>query len=426
VEDRTQTPPATPPDTDPGRRGIAARIHLGRVFTPLPGEYLVIVSTVLVLTGFGLVMILSATSATATESGGNPYSAVLKQALFAAIGIPLMFIASRMPVGFWKRMAWPFLIFALLVQLLVYVPGLGVHAGGNQAWIQVGPFQAQPSEFVKMGMALWIAAVLARKGPLLSNWRHVYVPVVPGALLAMGTVLAGGDLGTTMVLVALLIGALFFSGVKLRIFVLPLVVFVAGCFVFAVTNSNRLARILSFLNPDTASCYYNECYQPLHGIWGLAGGGIFGLGLGNSKEKYDWLPAAPNDYIFAIVGEELGLVGCLLLLSLFVVLAVGIFRIIRRTDDLFVRVASGAIVTWITAQAFMNIAVVLRIFPVLGVPLPFVSQGGTSLVSVLFASGVLLSFTRSLPQPVVLTSPVVTTAAAPAPRGRRPVEDVAR
>jgi len=189
--------------------------------------------------------------------------------------------------------------------------------------------------------------------------------------------------------------------------VLPLLGAAAALALFAVTSPNRMKRIMSFLDPNCLDDYLNSCYQPLHGIWGLAGGGIFGVGLGNSKEKYDWLPAAANDYIFAIVGEELGLIGCVVVLALFALYAIGAFHIIRKTHDPFVRIVSGAITIWIVGQALLNIGVVLRLFPVLGVPLPFMSQGGTSLLSVLLASGVLLSFARTIPvkTPVVPVGP---------------------
>lgn len=363
----------------------------------MPSEFLLIASTALLLTGFGLVMVLSATSAIATANSEPPYETVLKQGIFALIGIPLMFVASRFPVSFWKRIAWPALIAATLFQLLVFVPGLGVSFGGNRNWIQFGGFQVQPSEFLKLALALWIGYVLFRKRTLLGLWRHVFIPLVPVSALVIATVLGGHDLGTAMVLVLIVLGALFFSGVKLRIFVLPLLFAVAGVFFFAVTSADRMRRIMSFMNPDSVACYFDDCYQPLHGVWALSGGGIFGLGLGNSKEKYDWLPAAANDYIFAIVGEELGLIGCAVVLGLFALFAVGAFHVIRKTDDPFVRIVSGGITVWIVGQALINIGVVLRVFPVLGVPLPFMSQGGTSLLSVLIACGVLLSFARSLP-----------------------------
>ncbi|MGZ0711049.1 putative lipid II flippase FtsW (plasmid) [Coraliomargarita sp. W4R53] len=392
----TPRPRATPNSDGPNSRGLAARVSLGRVFAPVPSEFFLIASTALMLTIFGLVMILSATSAVATAAGEPAYDAVMKQLIFAMMGVPLMFIVSRLPIKFFKRIAWPALIGATIFQLLVFTP-LGIDNDGNRNWINIGGVQAQPSEFLKLALALWIGYVLFRKRTLLGSWKHVYIPLVPVTALVIGTVLAGRDLGTAMILVLVALGALFFSGVRLRVFVLPAILAVASVAFLAVTSPDRMRRFMSFLNPNCLDDYFNDCYQPLHGIWGLAGGGVFGLGLGNSREKYDWLPAAANDYIFAIVGEELGLIGCAVVLALFALYAVGAFHVIRKTDDPFVRIVAGGITVWIVGQALINIGVVLRVFPVLGVPLPFMSQGGTSLVSVLLASGVLLAFARSLP-----------------------------
>ncbi len=395
-------------------------MSLGRVLAPVPSEFLLIASTALLLTFFGLVMILSATSAVATAQGLPPYEAVLKQTIFAVIGIPLMFVASRLPLTFWKRIAWPALILATAFQLLVFTP-LGHGADGNRNWITIAGFQAQPSEFLKLALALWVAYVLFRKQTLLTKWQHVFIPLVPVSALAIASVLAGKDLGTAMILVLVVLGALFFSGVKLRIFVLPAILAAGAVAVLAVTSPDRMRRFMSFLNPNCLDDYFNDCYQPLHGVWGLANGGIFGLGLGNSREKYDWLPAAANDYIFAIVGEEVGLIGCAVVLSLFALFAVGAFHVIRKTDDPFVRIAAGGITVWIVGQALINIGVVLRVFPVLGVPLPFMSQGGTSLLSVLIASGVLLSFARTLPAVVARREAAIQQArASRAPRPARP------
>lgn len=396
----TRPRPQTPSDGTaerPPRRGLAARISLGKVFAPVPSEFLLIASTALLLTVFGLVMVLSATSAASTAAGLPPYDVLLKQGVFALVGVPLMFIASRLPVSFWKRSAWLALIGATLFQLLVFVPGLGVGAFGNRNWVLIAGFQFQPAEFLKLGLALWLGYVLFRKQTLLASWKHVVIPVIPVAALVIGTVLAGRDLGTAMVLVLIVLGALFFSGVKLRIFLLPAIIAAIVVAGYAIASPNRMARIMSFLNPNCIEEYLTTCYQPLHGVWALAGGGIFGLGLGNSREKYEWLPAAANDYIFAIVGEELGLIGCVVVLALFSLFAVGAFHVIRKTNDPFVRIVSGGITVWIVGQALINVGVVLRLLPVLGVPLPFMSQGGTSLLSVLIASGVLLSFARSLP-----------------------------
>ena len=395
----TDRPPASTADGD--GRGFSARVSLGRVFSPVPNEFLLIASTALILTIFGLVMVLSATMAASVSRGDSPFDVVVKQSVFAVVGVPLMFVLSRFSVGFWKRIAWPALIAALALQMLVFVPGIGIANDGNRNWISVAGAQMQPSEFLKVTLALWLAYVLYRKQTLLGLWRHVFIPVVPVGALVIGMVAVGsGDLGTGLVLMAILLGCLFFSGVKLRIFVLPLLAVALAATVFAVTSPDRMRRIMSFLNVDSVECYLAEtgdCWQALHGVWGLAGGGIFGLGLGNSREKYDWLPAAEHDYIFAIVGEELGLIGCIVVLGLFTLFAVGAFHIIRKTDDPFIRIAAGGITVWIVGQALVNIGVVLRVFPVLGVPLPFMSQGGTSLLSVLIACGVLLSFARTLP-----------------------------
>ncbi len=384
-----QTPPEAPP------RGFAARVSLGRRFTPLPIEFVLIASTAFLLTVFGIVMVLSATSATSVAAGESPVHNAMRQGAFALIGVPLMLVVSRLDAKFFQRIAWPALIVSILLQLLVFIPGLGRSWGGNQNWIAIGDLTFQPSETMKLSIALWAAFVLLRKRPLLTQWKHVYVPIVPVSAIAIGTVIGGDDLGTAIVLVLIALGCLFFSGVKLRLFIAPFLFGMVILALYALTSENRMRRIRALFSEECD--YYRECFQATHGIWGLAGGGIFGVGLGNSKEKYDWLPAAANDYIFAIVGEELGLIGCLVVLGLFTLYAIGAFHIVRKTRDPFIRVAAGGITVWIIGQAVINIGVVLRVFPVLGVPLPFMSQGGTALIAVLVASGVLLSFARTLP-----------------------------
>ncbi|MFE6994400.1 putative lipid II flippase FtsW [Microbacterium sp. NPDC057659] len=384
---RTESAPA-----GPSRSGLAARVSLGRLFQPVPMEFLLISFSALLLTVFGLVMVLSATSATTK----GPLDEVMKQGMFAVVGIPLMFLMSRMSVSTLKKLAWPGLVLAILLQLLVFVPGLGIESGGNRNWVGIAGFTVQPSEFLKLALAVWVAFVLLRKQTRLNTWHQVFIPVVPVTVLAVGTVVAGNDLGTAMVMVLIVLGCLFFSGVRLRLFILPMLLGVVAVLGYALTSDNRMKRILAAFNPEDCDIS-NECYQATHGMWGMASGGVFGVGLGNSQEKYGWLPAAANDYIFAIVGEELGLIGCVLVLGLFTAFAVGAFHVIRKTNDPFIRVAAGGITLWIVGQALFNIGVVIRIFPVMGVPLPFMSQGGTALLSVLLACGVLLSFARTLP-----------------------------
>ncbi|GAA1736255.1 putative lipid II flippase FtsW [Microbacterium paludicola] len=418
---RTPKARATPEKPEPRSGALTARVSLGRVFAPVPLEFLLIASTALLLTGFGVVMVTSATTASALSRGQSPYNDGMQQAMFALLGLAMMFVVSRLPVRFFRRIGWVALGFALVVQLLVFTP-LGVEVYGNRNWLRIAGFSLQPSELLKLALALWAGMILYRKRNLLSKWQHVFIPLVPVSVLAIGTVLAGKDLGTSMVLVLILLACLFFSGVKLRIFVLPVLAGALVVAALAITSPNRMGRIMSFLDPDCD--YIKECYQPLHGIWSLAGGGIFGRGLGNSIEKYNWLPAAGDDYIFAIVGEELGLIGCIVVLLLFATFAVGAFRIIRNSDDPFVKIAAGGITVWILGQALINIGVVLRVFPVLGVPLPFLSAGGSSLVAVLAACGVLLAFCRTLPDPsqVALRRPGTARGAANTPGSakRRP------
>ncbi|WP_147039474.1 putative lipid II flippase FtsW [Microbacterium aerolatum] len=384
--------PSNPESRGAQSRGLAARVSLGRIFTPPSNEFMLIASTAVLLTVFGLIMVISATSA--TESG--VMDTALKQGMFAVVGLPLMFLVSRLPISFLKKLAWPALIGATAMQLLVFTP-LGIEDAGNRNWIRIAGFTMQPSEFLKLALALWIAYVLLRKRTRLAIWHHVFIPVIPVSVLAIGSVIAGNDLGTAMVLVLILLGCLFFSGVKLRLFILPVMLGIVGVIALAVVSPDRMRRITAVCSD--MSNYEHDCYQSIHAVWGMANGGIFGLGLGNSQEKYGWLPAAANDFIFAIVGEELGLIGCVVVLALFTFFAVGAFHVMRKTDDPFIRIATGGITVWILGQALINIGVVIGVFPVMGVPLPFMSQGGTALLAVLLACGVLLAFARTIPQP---------------------------
>lgn len=381
--------------TRPEARGFSARVLIGRLFRPVPVEFLLIAFSAVLLTIFGVIMVLSATSANAAASG-DPLDGAIRQGAYAIIGLPLMFVVSRIPLHILQKVAWPALIVAVVLQLVVLLTSLGVSSGGNTNWLVIGNVTIQPSELMKLSLALWIAFVLLRKQSHLATWHQAFIPVVPVSALAIGTVLGGEDLGTAIVLVLIVLACLFFAGLKLRLFILPLLAGGVVLAIYAMTSENRMRRILDLFRDECD--YFRECFQPTHGIWGLARGGIFGLGLGTSVEKHGWLPAAANDYIFAIVGEELGLIGCVVVLGLFTVYAIGAFHIVRKTTDPFVRVAAGGITVWIIGQAIINIGVVLRVFPVLGVPLPFMSAGGSALISALLASGVLLSFARTLPE----------------------------
>ncbi|QIM18326.1 cell division protein FtsW [Leucobacter coleopterorum] len=347
----------------------------------------------LLLVGFGLIMVLSASSISSYVAEQGFFGGFWRQAQFALIGLPLMLLAAAMPVSFWKRWAWWLFGVGLFLQLLVFTP-LGVEVYGNRNWIQIGTsFSAQPSEMLKLALVVWIGAVLLKKEPLLGQMKHELIPVVfPGALLALGLVLLGDDLGTVMIMAALVIGALYFGGMSWKSLGVILLGGVLAVIFFLVTSPNRMARL--FGHADGNTDYSGLGWQPLHGLWALAGGGLFGVGLGGSKAKWMWLPAADNDYIFAIIGEELGLIGAILVIALFVVLAAVMLRVISRARDRFGKAVVGGVLVWIVGQAFVNIGVVIGILPVLGVPLPLISSGGTALIACLIAMGVVISIAR--------------------------------
>lgn len=362
--------------------------------TPLTSYYLVLGSSVALIC-FGLVMVLSSSSVESMASGGSAFTVFWRQAMFAAIGVPLMVAASRISARTWTLAAWPLLVLSLLLQLLVFVPGLGKVVNGNRNWIAIAGFTMQPSEFGKLALVVWAATVLTRKRQLLNQPMHALVPVVPGAILLLGLVLAGHDLGTALILMALVGTVLFIAGSPLRIFVAALGAAAVLVNILVTTSGNRMGRISTWASGCAGvKDYQSVCWQTVHGEWALASGGWWGVGLGASREKWGLLPEAHNDFIFAVIGEELGLVGTLAVLALFVVLGLGLFRVVLRSDDLFIKIATGGVLTWVLGQAVINIGAVIGLLPVVGVPLPLVSSGGSALVMTMVALGMVIGFAR--------------------------------
>ncbi|AMM22389.1 cell division protein FtsW [Frondihabitans sp. PAMC 28766] len=387
----------------------AAVVRVKKIFAAEGSTFFVVLGTALFLTVFGLVMVLSSSSVEQYVATHDFFGAFVRQGIFAAIGVPLMLIATRAPVSFWQKYSWHFLGLALFLQLLVFTP-LGVDIQGNRNWIHIGSFSAQPSEFLKLALAIWIGAILVRKQNKLADWKQVAVPLVPVVLIAVALVMRGGDLGTTLIILMEVGVAVFLAGVPLRFLVVPLIAILVMIPVVTLGGNSRTSRISAWLSGcSTAEAYQSTCWQTTHGIWALASGGVFGVGLGNSKAKWSWLPEADNDFIFAIIGEELGLIGACVVLGLFIVLAVSFFKVVRRSDDAFVRITTGAIMMWLIGQAFVNVAVVLGLLPVLGVPLPLISAGGSSLIFALLAIGVVLSFVRQSPTSSIPAAPARET-----------------
>lgn len=374
------------------------RASLRRMESPTAPYYILLGATSM-LTILGLVMVLSASSVTSYQDTGSSFTVFKSQALFAAIGIFLAALASRVPVRWWKAAAWPLFIGAVALQLLVFSP-LGVTVLGNTNWIRVAGFTAQPSELGKLAIVLLAASVLTVKRTRLMEFKHVVIPVVfPAGALFLGLVLAGHDLGTTLVLAAILGAILFVAGVRMRVFGITAAVAAVGVLVMVATSGNRMGRITTWLNGCANSMAADGgCWQRVHGEYALADGGWWGVGLGASREKWGWVPEAHNDFIFAIIGEELGLPGTLIVLALYAAIAYACYRLIATSKDFFVRLATAGVMTWILLQAMINIASVLGLLPIIGVPLPLVSAGGSQLVTSLLALGMVLSFARNEPE----------------------------
>ena len=368
---------------------------IGKLESPLTTYYLILGATS-TLVVFGLIMVFSASSVEALLADEASYTVFLRQLLFAVVGAVAAGFASRLDVRWWKRLAFP--IVALSILLLAAVIPFGRSVNGNQNWLAIGPIQFQPSEFAKLGLVLVGAVVFANKSARITSAVHVVLPfLVPISAFVIGLILAGHDLGTAMVVLVIIAAVLLVAGAPMRVFAAGGALAAVGVGLLVTGSSNRTSRITDFLDPTCNTNPDGWCGQSVHGLYALADGGWWGVGLGASKEKWAWLSEAHNDFIFAIIGEELGLPGTLMILVLFGILAWACFRLVSRTQDRFVRVAAAGIMTWLLGQAIINIGAVIGLFPVIGVPLPLVSAGGSSLVTTLVALGILLSFARNEP-----------------------------
>ena len=350
--------------------------------------------TTLGLAIFGCIMVLSASSVTMISQGQSPFSQVSSQVMFLVLGVIAMAGITRIPVGYYhkKSVVYAMLIVALVMQLAVVV--VGVEVNGNRNWLKIpGVVQIQPSEFSKLAIIMWLAWVYSRHGDISrSIWRTLF-PSIYGVGALVLLIMLGGDMGTAMVYGFIFVGMMWLAGASRSSLLKIGGAFAALALVGVLSSANRVARIFGIWG----SCTNANCDQANSGEVALTTGGFLGVGLGQSRQKYNYLAEAHNDYIFAIIGEELGLLGTLAVLLLYVGLVYCAVRIMLRTTDPLVRLATGGIMIWLTSQAIINMGMVSRILPVIGVPLPFVSYGGSSLLSSLFAAGLLLAFARQTP-----------------------------
>jgi cell division protein FtsW len=396
-------------------RQLLPAVH-GLLARPLSSYYLLISSSGLLLL-IGLTMVFSATSVQAYAKDGNAFTEISKQAVYALLGLVGFWVCQRLPARTLRAVGTGILGTAVvLLAMLDLLRGLVTihllkdpHIGPVHAeflWLYFGPIAVQPSELAKLGVVLWGADLIARKGAALGHWRELAMPLFP--VVGLLFVLVGyNDLGTMLVLLALIVGLLWAAGVRLRVFGALGVLGLAGVGLLIAAASRgagsgkvgadnyRLERITTYLNP--VNCDDAGCFQLMQARSAIYEGGWFGVGLGKGTLKWNWLPESNTDFIYAIVAQELGVVGCAVVLALFGVLTYTGFRIARRSTDPFRRLAAAAITTWLVAQAVINIGGVTGLLPITGLPLPFISAGGSALVVSMAAVGILASFARAEP-----------------------------
>lgn len=364
-----------------------------RLSDPL-ADFQLILGSSSALVVVGVLMIWSASSVYASVNELGPYYYLIRQLVFLAVGVPLAWVLSRMNSRALYVTGVAGVLLSVFLLTLVFTP-LGLDLYGNRSWLSLGPLGTiQPSEFAKVSFILFAAGLVAVKKKVSDNPQDWLPPLLGVFVLLAVLVLLQGDLGTLVVFGLILIFVLIFAGARARLIVLIATIGVTGAAIMIFSDADRTTRILSFLHPESAISD-----QPNNAIYALASGGWLGLGLGRSRQKWGGLyNGAQTDYVFAVLGEETGLVGTLGVIALFAVLIFAGFRASVRTNSRSLAYACAGMTAWIGVQAAINIAVVLRMAPVLGVPLPFLSQGGSALIANLAAVGVMLAAARHEPE----------------------------
>ena len=362
--------------------------------------YYMILGSLTFLSALGLVMVLSASSVVSLQQSGSTYSIFFRQLIFFGISILAILLVSNWKPRVWEALTRYSLILSFLALCLPLVPGIKLTVNGNTNWIHFAGFTMQPSEFAKLGLILWCAGQLRKFDETVADrsaMRHVAF-VLSGTIPLLMLILKGGDLGTTVIILGIVSIMLFVGGLPLRHFIFMGVAAIAGVVALVAIAPYRLHRFAAVLNPFAPSVYKLAGWQPAHSVMGLASGGFFGVGLGASRQKWGNLSEAHTDFIFAVIGEELGLLGTLVVLILFIALIYGIFRTAMQTRDLFSRYACAGIGAWMMMQVIINVGSVIGVLPVVGVTLPFISDGGSSLIANFLAIGFVLNVSRRDPR----------------------------
>lgn len=360
-----------------------------RLTTHPASIYYLMLGSTLFLLGLGLIMVWSASAIESLRETGGSTDLASKQALFAGIGLAGMFLASRLPTSTVRSLAWPAMGIALLLLVLVLIPGIGVAVHGQQNWIDLGgPFRLQPSEVAKLALVVWGAEVLTRKYRPVMDWPTLLIPLVPAGGVVVLLVSLEGDFGNAMILAVIMAGLLFAYGAPMKLFVTMAVVGASAVLLASFAAEYRMRRWTAFL--DSGADQLGPAWQVTQGTYALGTGGWWGVGIGGSREKWGSLPAAHTDFILPVIGEELGLVGTLAVLVLFAVLVFSILRLAREAPDRYVRLLAAGTATWLMIQVITNVGAALKMLPITGVVLPMVSYGGSSLIPLLVTIGLLL------------------------------------
>ena len=363
------------------------------LFSTPASAYYLILGTVSILSVFGVVMVLSASSVRAMNESGNSFAIAIRQVVYLGISIFLAWLAMNLKERLWVPQARLALIASIFFLLLPQVPGIGRSVGGNTNWIGFGGFSLQPSEFAKFAMILWCALMMRN----LQESVNPLPKLLPGMAIVMALILVGKDLGTALVVGGIFLSVLFVAGISIKRILLLSSVLIIGAIILIASNQTRLNRFAAFSNPFSEENYKSAGWQQAHSIMGLASGGAFGTGLGSGKQKWGSLPEAHTDFIFSVIGEELGLLGTLAVLSLYALLILTIFKVAIRANKPFDKYVLVGIGSWIAIQVVMNIGSVISLMPVVGVTLPLISYGGSSLISTFLAIGYVLGVMKRDP-----------------------------
>ena len=358
--------------------------------------YFLIIWSTIFLCALGLTMVLSSSTVTSLQESGNSYSIFIRQFLFLILGAAAAYWAFKVQGAIWLRLAKVSLTISIFILLLPFVPNLGKNINGNRNWIEIAGFTLQPSEFAKFGLILWCAFQL-RRIDLVAGKNPIGL-IFPGLVVIEGLIILERDLGTALLVLIIFGGILFVSGEPIKNFIAVAILASVISAVLIFSNSYRMSRFAALFDPFDERYYKFSGWQPAHSIMGLASGGLWGSGLGASKQKWANLAEAHTDFIFSVIGEELGLLGTLLVLALYAALIYSMLRIAIKTKDDFSRYATAGIACWFIAQVTVNIGSVTSVLPVIGVTLPFISYGGSSLLANLRAVGYVLGVARRTPE----------------------------